>query len=197
MRCKEDIMTEKEKEIKDLLNKLTSQMLKSTTNEGVYDKRISFLTWINKKAKLQSSAAPSVVKQKEIFFCELGVNIGSEQGGKRPVVIMQNDIGNSYGNTTIVVPITTYENSTFYTKDGKQYMSYTNSDGNAIERSLDFYEIPISIEDGYRHEIHGIANVVHMREVSKKRLSNTPVAKITNETYNAIVQAIQKNIGVF
>ena len=190
-------MKEKETEIKELLDKLTTQMLKSTSNIGVYNKRISFLKWINRKLKLQGATAPVVVKQKEIFFCELGENIGSEQGGKRPVVIIQNDIGNSCGNTTIIVPITTYENSTFYIKKGIQYMSYTNSNGEVMDRKLDFYEIPVSIEADYKYAIHGIANVVHMREISKKRLANTSVAKITNETYNSIVQAIQKNIGIF
>ena len=72
-----------------------------------------------------------------------------------------------------------------------------NSNGEVIDRKLDFYEIPVSIEADYKYAIHGIANVVHMREISKKRLANTPVAKITNETYNSIVQAIQKNIGIF
>ena len=76
-------------------------------------------------------------------------------------------------------------------------MSYTNPNGDVMDRKLDFYEIPVSIEADYKYAIHGIANVVHMREISKKRLANTPVAKITNETYNSIVQAIQKNIGFF
>lgn len=33
-------------------------------------------------------------------------NIGSEQGGIRPAVIVQNDIGNRYSSTTIVMPLT-------------------------------------------------------------------------------------------
>ena len=86
------------------------------------DKRISLLTWINKKAKLQSSAAPSVVKQKEIFFCELGVNIGSEQGGKRPVVIMQNDI---FVYDNYIKSILTFDDTpiTIPTSDEIEYMA--------------------------------------------------------------------------
>ncbi|MDR3241841.1 MAG: type II toxin-antitoxin system PemK/MazF family toxin [Lactobacillaceae bacterium] len=35
--------------------------------------------------------------------------VGSEQGGIRPVLIVQNDIGNKYAPTTIIVPISTKE----------------------------------------------------------------------------------------
>lgn len=157
-------------------------------------KRLSFLKWVNKNWNLRSSSMPPVVKQKEVFFCQLGENIGSEQNGKRPVVIMQNNIGNAHGNTTIVVPITTYEGSSFYEKDGKRCMSYL-SNGNTIERVLDFYEVEVQIESASRYPVHGIANVVHMREVSKKRLSRTPVATVTEQTYNDIANAVAKNIS--
>ena len=157
-------------------------------------KRLSFLKWVNKNWNLRSSSMPPVVKQKEVFFCQLGENIGSEQNRKRPVVIMQNNIGNAHGNTTIVVPITTYEGSSFYEKDGKRCMSYL-SNGNTIERVLDFYEVEVQIESASRYPVHGIANVVHMREVSKKRLSRTPVATVTGQTYNDIASAVAKNIS--
>lgn len=175
---------------------LSSEM-KSTKNvfNSKLKDRLSFLKWVNTNWRLRSNKQPKVVKQKEIFFCKLGENIGSEQNGKRPVVIIQNDIGNSQGNTTIIVPITTYENSSFYEKDGKRYMSYQAVDGNIIERKLDFYEVELQIESSSRYKIHGIANVVHMREISKKRLSNTPVAKVTEQTYTDIVNAIVKNIS--
>lgn len=47
------------------------------------------------------------VQRGEIYWCDLGEAIGSEQGGCRPVIIVQNDIGNNYSTTTIVVPLTT------------------------------------------------------------------------------------------
>ncbi|MDK2822718.1 MAG: mRNA interferase MazF [Clostridia bacterium] len=46
------------------------------------------------------------VKRGDIFFAELSPVIGSEQGGIRPVLIVQNDIGNQYSPTTIVAAIT-------------------------------------------------------------------------------------------
>lgn len=42
----------------------------------------------------------------DIFYADLGNNGGSEQGGIRPVVVIQNDIGNKYSPTVIVAAIT-------------------------------------------------------------------------------------------
>lgn len=48
------------------------------------------------------------IKQYDVVFIDLGTNmVGSEQGGKRPAIIIQNDIGNYYSNTTIVIPLST------------------------------------------------------------------------------------------
>jgi mRNA interferase MazF len=41
-----------------------------------------------------------------VFFADLSPVIGSEQGGVRPVVVLQNDIGNHYSPTVIVAAIT-------------------------------------------------------------------------------------------
>ena len=43
-----------------------------------------------------------VVKRGDIFYADLSPVIGSEQGGIRPVIIIQNDIGNKYSPTVIV-----------------------------------------------------------------------------------------------
>ena len=42
----------------------------------------------------------------EIYLADLGKPIGSVQGGCRPVAVIQNDVGNQYGPTLIVAPIT-------------------------------------------------------------------------------------------
>ena len=42
-----------------------------------------------------------------IYLVDLRNRVGSEQGGIRPVLVMQNDKGNKYGNTVIVASITT------------------------------------------------------------------------------------------
>jgi len=43
----------------------------------------------------------------DIFYANLGNNSGSEQSGVRPVLIIQNNIGNSHSSTTIIAPIST------------------------------------------------------------------------------------------
>ena len=46
------------------------------------------------------------MKKGEIYYAELSPVVGSEQGGYRPVVILQNDKGNLYSRTTIIAAIT-------------------------------------------------------------------------------------------
>lgn len=48
----------------------------------------------------------ATVRRGEIYYAELNPVVGSEQGGTRPVLVVQNDIGNQYSPTTIVVAIT-------------------------------------------------------------------------------------------
>ncbi|MEG0576808.1 MAG: type II toxin-antitoxin system PemK/MazF family toxin [Bacilli bacterium] len=43
----------------------------------------------------------------DIYMADLGEVLGSEQGGMRPVIIIQNNTGNHFSPTTIVAPITT------------------------------------------------------------------------------------------
>lgn len=45
------------------------------------------------------------VKRGEIYYADLGKPVGSEQGGLRPVVIIQNDSGNFYSPTVIVAAV--------------------------------------------------------------------------------------------
>ena len=54
--------------------------------------------------------ATIVVKRGDIFYADLSPVIGSEQGGIRPVIIIQNDIGNKYSPTVIVSAITSQIN---------------------------------------------------------------------------------------
>lgn len=46
------------------------------------------------------------MKRGEIYYADLSPVKGSEQGGLRPVIIVQNDVGNLHSPTTIVCPIT-------------------------------------------------------------------------------------------
>lgn len=51
--------------------------------------------------------AKNRVKRGEIYYADLSPVVGSEQGGVRPVLILQNDVGNHYSPTVIVAAITT------------------------------------------------------------------------------------------
>lgn len=47
-----------------------------------------------------------IFRRGDIYHANLGFRKGSEQGGKRPVVVIQNNTGNRYAPTLTVVPIT-------------------------------------------------------------------------------------------
>lgn len=47
-----------------------------------------------------------VVQRGDIFYADLSPVVGSEQGGMRPVLIIQNDVGNHHSPTVIVAAIT-------------------------------------------------------------------------------------------
>jgi len=51
-----------------------------------------------------------VVKRGDIYYADLSPVVGSEQGGVRPVLIIQNDIGNKYSPTVIATAITSQIN---------------------------------------------------------------------------------------
>ena len=47
-----------------------------------------------------------MVKRGDIYYADLSPVVGSEQGGIRPVLVIQNDIGNKYSPTIIVAAVT-------------------------------------------------------------------------------------------
>ena len=52
------------------------------------------------------------VKRGDIYYADLSPVVGSEQGGIRPVLIIQNDIGNKYSPTVIAAAITSQKDKT-------------------------------------------------------------------------------------
>ncbi len=51
-----------------------------------------------------------IVKRGDIYYADLSPVVGSEQGGIRPVLIIQNDVGNKYSPTVIAAAITSQIN---------------------------------------------------------------------------------------
>ncbi|NLU10631.1 MAG: type II toxin-antitoxin system PemK/MazF family toxin [Tepidanaerobacter acetatoxydans] len=47
-----------------------------------------------------------LVRRGDIFYADLNPVVGSEQGGIRPVLVVQNDVGNKYSPTVIIAAIT-------------------------------------------------------------------------------------------
>lgn len=47
-----------------------------------------------------------IVNRGELYYADLSPVVGSEQGGLRPVLIIQNDVGNKYSPTVIIAAIT-------------------------------------------------------------------------------------------
>lgn len=48
-----------------------------------------------------------MVKRGDIFYADLSPVVGSEQGGMRPVLVVQNNVGNKYSPTVVIAAITT------------------------------------------------------------------------------------------
>lgn len=76
----------------------------------------------------QNAITYKTVKRGEVYMCDLGKNIGSEQGGYRPVIIIQNDVANYYSNTTIIVPLTSQTKSKIPT-----HYEFTFSEENMLD----------------------------------------------------------------
>lgn len=51
-----------------------------------------------------------VVKRGDIFYADLSPVVGSEQGGVRPVLVVQNDVGNKFSPTVIIAAVTSQIN---------------------------------------------------------------------------------------
>ena len=51
-----------------------------------------------------------LVKRGDLFYADLSPVVGSEQGGIRPVLVVQNDVGNKYSPTVIAAAVTSQIN---------------------------------------------------------------------------------------
>lgn len=62
------------------------------------------------RLNLLRSVSRLIIRRGDIFYADLSPVVGSEQGGVRPVLIIQNDIGNKYSPTVIIAAITSQIN---------------------------------------------------------------------------------------
>ncbi|MBQ9992427.1 MAG: type II toxin-antitoxin system PemK/MazF family toxin [Firmicutes bacterium] len=112
-----------------------------------------------------------MVKRGEIFFASLSPVQGSEQGGTRPVLIIQNDVGNQHSPTTIVLAITSQMNKS---------------------KLPTHVDLPKE-ESGLERDSVVLAEQV--RTIDKSRLGNK-VASLQQHTMEKIEKALSISIGI-
>lgn len=106
------------------------------------------------------------IKRGDIFYANLDATIGSEETGVRPVIIIQNNIGNKYSPTTIVVPLT--KEIRFKMNQTTHY--FLSSFGNIKFDSIILTEQIRTIDKNRLEEKIGIINRKTMREIEQKIL---------------------------
>ena len=111
------------------------------------------------------------VKRGEIYYADLSPVVGSEQGGIRPVLIIQNDVGNRYSPTVIAAAITSQR---------------------------DKAKLPTHIElDAQSCGLFKYSTVLleQVRTIDKKRLRER-MGEITPEAMNSINSALSISFGL-
>lgn len=112
-----------------------------------------------------------MVHRGDIFYANLNPVLGSEQGGHRPVLIIQNDIGNMYSPTTIVAAITS-----------------------RIKRA----KLPTHIEldaATYRLEKDSVVLLEQLRTIDKQRLTER-VTHLDEDTMAKVNAALEISLGL-
>ena len=111
------------------------------------------------------------VRRGDIFYADLSPVIGSEQGGIRPVVIVQNDVGNRHSPTVIAAAITS---------------------------KVDKAKLPTHIEvvaDNFGLEKDSVILLEQVRTIDKKRLKEK-MGKIDEKTMEKVNSAISVSFGL-
>ena len=101
------------------------------------------------------------IKRGDIYKADLSPVVGSEQGGIRPVVIVQNDMGNRYSPTIIVVPITTRLNK----RNLPTHTKINNS--SLLKESIALMEQIRTIDKSRLIEFIGVLNESEMNRITE------------------------------
>ena len=102
----------------------------------------------------------------DIFYANLDGTVGSEQSGIRPVIVVQNDVGNKYSPTTIVVPLT----KKVRLKINQPTHFWINPFGNIRFDSIVLTEQIRVIDKSRLKEKIGVMNDKEMQEIDNKIL---------------------------
>ena len=112
-----------------------------------------------------------IIKRGEIYFAQLNPVIGSEQGGVRPVLVVQNDIGNQYSPTTVILAIT-----------------------GRINKAKMPTHVEIQAEE-YGLERDSVILAEQIRTIDKMRLKQK-IAALDEETMSKVDQALIVSLGL-
>ena len=110
------------------------------------------------------------IRRGELYYANLSPVVGSEQGGVRPVLIVQNDIGNKYSPTVIVAAITS---------------------------KLSKAKLPTHIELSactYGLEKDSVVLLEQIRTIDKARLINK-IGALDNQRLNEVDKAMMISLG--
>lgn len=111
------------------------------------------------------------VKRGDIYYADLSPVIGSEQGGMRPVLIVQNDLGNRYSPTVIAAAITS-----------------------RTDKANLPTHIPLTAQDcGLSKD--SVVLLEQVRTIDKKRL-RSKMGRIDEEAMNKVDEAISVSFGL-
>jgi mRNA interferase MazF len=111
------------------------------------------------------------VRRGDIVYANLNPVIGSEQGGTRPVLVLQNDIGNRHSPTTIVAAITS-----------------------RIKKA----KLPTHVEicaDDYGLERDSVILLEQLRTIDKRRLKEK-LAHLDEESMNRVNKGLMISLGL-
>lgn len=112
-----------------------------------------------------------IVKRGDIYYANLSPVVGSEQGGHRPVLVIQNDVGNKYSPTVIVAAITS---------------------------QISKAKLPTHVEvnaSQYNLEKDSVVLLEQLRTIDKRRLREK-VTHLSEEIMTRVDEAIRISIGL-
>jgi mRNA interferase MazF len=112
------------------------------------------------------------VKRGEVYYANLEPVLGSETGKTRPVVIIQNDIGNAHSPTTIIAIITEYS---------EKKASYPIC-------------VAVGIEQGLKKP--SIVNLAQVRTIDKRQLIMQRVANLPDATMAQVDRALKHSLSL-
>ena len=102
-----------------------------------------------------------IYRRGDIYLVDLGTNVGSEQGGCRPVLLLQNDVGNHFAPTLIVAPVS----SRYWKKLKQPTHSLIEGIQNLTSPSMVLLEQITTIDKSRVKKYMGTLDKIQMRKV--------------------------------